>query len=338
MNLTTVGIDIAKNVFQLYGVDEKGQRVLTKRLKRPELATYLANLPACLIGMEACGGSHHWARTFQQMGHTVKLMSPQYVKPYVKTNKNDYNDAEAICEAVTRPTMRFVAIKTIGQQDVLLLHKIRSRLIGQRTQLQNQIRGLLMEYGIIIPRGLATLRSKLAEILPEGTELSEAARGLFRELNEELSQLTQRIDVHEKKLRSLVKTNAACERLETIPGIGPVSASALVATIGDAAIFKTGRQLAAFFGLVPRQHSSGDKQRLLGISKRGNTYIRSLLVHGARAVVAAAMKKQDKHSVWIQQLAQRRGFNRAVVALANKNARRVWALLTHNTVYKIATL
>ena len=341
MNVTTIGLDIAKNVFQLYGVDAKGNKVLSKRLRRDELLPYMAQLPCCLVGIEACGGAHYWARAFTQLGHTVKLMSPRYVKPYVKTNKNDANDAndaEGCCEAVIRPTMRFVPVKTIAQQDILALHKVRNRLVAQKTELQNQMRGLLAEYGIVIAKGESHLRNGLARLLdPENEQLTARAKALFTELQQELLDLLHRIEHSDQVLVEIVKANQSCQRLKTIPGIGDVTSSTLVATIGDAKNFKKGRCFSAFLGLVPKQSSSGEKTCLLGISKRGNTYLRCLLVHGARSVIYQVMKQQkdDKRSRWLRQLIERVGQNKAVVALANKNARTAWAILAHETSYQI---
>jgi len=338
MDITTIGVDIAKNVFQIYGVDAKGNKVLSKRLRRDELLPYMAQLPCCLVGIEACGGAHYWARAFTQLGHTVKLMSPRYVKPYIKTNKNDANDAEGCCEAVTRPTMRFVPIKTIEQQDILVLHKVRSRLVAQSTELQNQMRGLLAEYGIVIAKGESHLRNGLAKLLdPDNNQLTARAKVLFTELQQELFDLLKRVEHCDTALVEVVKANDSCKRLKTIPGIGDITSSALVATIGDAKNFKKGRCFSAFLGLVPKQSSSGEKTRLLGISKRGNTYLRCLLVHGARSVIYQVMKQQkdDKRSRWLRQLVERVGQNKAIVALANKNARTAWAILAHETSYQI---
>ena len=282
MNITTVGIDLAKNVFQLHGVDHQGQITVQKKITRNKLPEFLANLPPCLIGLEACGGSHYWARKFSQMGHQVKLMSPQFVKPYVKSNKNDAVDAQAICEAVTRPTMRFVAPKTIEQQDIQSLHRIRSSFVKQRTALINQIRGLLAEYGIIIAQGIAQVRKKLPEILEDANnDLSFYGRQLFNELLSTLQDLDKKVDHYNQQVEIVCKNNEICQRLIKIEGIGALTATALVASIGDAQVFKNGREMSAFIGLVPKQHSSGGKTRLLGISKRGDRYLRCLLIHGA---------------------------------------------------------
>ena len=290
MKITTIGVDLAKEYFQIHATNEHGRVVQKKKLKRKEMATYFANLEPCLIGMEACGSSHYWARKLQSMGHTVKLMAPQFVKPYVKSNKNDAADAEAICEAVTRPNMRFVGVKNVNQQTVLCLHRARRLLVAERTAQANQIRGLLAEFGIVAPQGLKILRERIPEILEDGE-------------------------------------NEVIAELQKIPGIGPLTASAIVATIGDFTEFKNGRELAAFLGVVPRQHSSGGKQNLLGISKRGDGYLRTLLIHGARSVIRFAESKQEKNA-WLVNLIGRRNKNIAAVALANKNIRIIWAMMT----------
>lgn len=333
--LKVLGIDLAKNSFQLHGVDEAGQVVLKKKLTRKQLSAFVVKLPACLIGLEACGGAHHWVRTFKAFGHTVRMMAPQFVKPYVKSNKNDAVDAEAICEAVQRPSMRFVPEKSIQQQDIQSLHRIRSQLIARRTAQSNQIRGLLMEYGIIIPKGISYVRKQLPQILEAADNgLSDLFRELLNELYEEMVHLDNRLDVMEKKLLGISAQNEDCQRLLTIPGIGLLSATALVAAIGDISVFKNGRELAAWLGLVPRQHSTGGKSTLMGISKRGDSYLRTLLIHGGRTVVRVAHKYQDRKNRWVNELDQRRGKNISAVAVANKNARIVWALLSNKTTYQ----
>lgn len=335
MNVTTVGIDLAKSVFHVYGADKKGRTVISQRVSRAKLPELIAKLPPCLIGIEACGGAHYWARCFHAMGHTVRLVSPQFVKPFVKSNKNDRNDAEAICEAVCRPTMRFVACKTIEQQDRQALHRVRQRLIGQRTALINQIRGLLSEYGIVIARQPAALRRRLPEILEDGeNELSPSARYLFVQLYDELLQIQQRLIPLDQAIKDLAAQDKTCRRLQDVEGVGPLIATALTAAIGDARVFKNGRQFAAFLGLVPRQFSSGGKQRLGGISKRGDTYLRTLLIHGARAAVRSARKKETAKANWIRRLEQRCGLQKTIVAVANKNARVLWALMARGELYR----
>ena len=334
MNVTTIGIDLAKEVFQVHGVDEHGKRLFNKPLKRAQMTTFFANLPPCLIGMEACASAHFWANTLTALGHTVRLMAPQFVKPYVKTNKHDTADAEAICEAVTRPTMRFVPIKTPEQQAVLALHRIRQGFIKQRTAQANQIRGLLAEFGIIIPQGIHHVRQQLPAILEDA---DNRLPGLFREqlslLQAHMVHLFEVTGTLDKQIEQCHQHHPLCQRIGKIPGIGPITASALIATIGNARNFENGRQLAAWLGLVPRQHSSGGKQVLLGISKRGDTYLRTLLIHGARAVLQSVKRKQDALSGWASRLLARRNNNIAAVALANKNARIVWALLAKDQEY-----
>lgn len=331
MTIKILGIDIAKRVFQLHGVDRYGKAVFKKRVGREQLISVIANLPACLIGMESCSGSHYWARQFQLYGHEVKLMSPQYVKPYVKTNKNDANDAEAICEAVSRPSMRFVPIKNTDQQDIQSLHRYRQRIIQQRTALANQIRGLLTEYGLIAAQGIGCLRKKLPQFLEnQDNQLTSLALEIFLQLHQELLEVDEKVKFLDKRIARVCQENEACQRIKQVEGIGPLTATALVAAIGDIAQFKNGRHLAAWLGLVPRQHSSGNKKVLLGISKRGDRYLRTLLIHGARAFISLA----KKHSDWLNSLIKRCGKHKAYVALANKNARIVWALLAYQTEYK----
>jgi transposase len=284
MKITTLGIDIAKNVFQLHGTDSQGNVVLRKRLRRDQLLAYMHNLVPCLVGIEACGGAHYWARKFESYGHVVKLMSPQYVKPYVKTNKNDANDAEGICEAVGRPSMRFVGIKAIWQQDILTLHRVRSRLMQSRTQLVNHIRGLLTEYGIIIPKQIGQLRRGLPLVLAdENNELSFQMRILFGELQMELRGFDEKIDNIDKKVLTIHRESELSQRLGEIEGVGPLTATAFKSTVGNAGVFKRGRDCSAWLGLVPKQCSTGGKTKLGGISKRGDRYLRTILIHGARS-------------------------------------------------------
>jgi transposase len=284
--------------------------------------------------MEACGGAHHWARELQKLGHTVKLIAPQFVKPYVKSNKNDANDAEAICEAVGRPTMRFVSVKTIAQQDLQAIHRIRSELVRQRTAKVNQIRGFLAEYGLVVGRQVATLRRALPELLEDAENgLSFDFRGLLEDLRQDLIRLDERVAEMDKKIHTLAHSMPAAKLLQSIPGIGPISATAIVCAVGDGKQFKRGRDLAAWLGLTPRQQSSGGKDRLLGISKRGDTYLRTLLIQGAKSVLKVVDKKTDPRSLWLQNLCARKHKNIAAVALANKNARIAWALLSNETSY-----
>jgi transposase len=334
MKITTVGIDLAKNVFQVHGVDERGKAVLRKQLKRSQFLLFFSNLPPCLIGMEACGSAHHWARKLQGFGHTVKLIAPQYVKPYVKTNKNDAADAEAICEAVGRPNMRFVAIKTVEQQTVLSEHRVRQAFVQARTAQVNQIRGLLAEFGLAIPKGIANLPKQVPLILEDPAyELPGAFRELMTRLLAHFHELDRQVDELEAQIQAWHRNNPASRKLAQLHGIGPLGASAMVASIGDAKAFKNGRQLSAWLGLVPRQHSSGGKQALLGMSKRGDVYLRTLLIHGARSAILAAQRRSETDS-WLAKLVQRRNPNVAAVALANKNARVIWALLAHDREYQ----
>ena len=335
MKITTVGIDLAKNVIQVHGINEQGKKVFNKPLQRKHVLTHFAQLPPCLIGMEACSSAHFWARKLQVMGHTVKLMAPQFVKPYVKTNKNDAADAEAICEAVTRPTMRFVPIKNGEQQAVLSLHRARQGFVKARTAQANQIRGLLMEYGITIPQGISHITKRIPELLEDGeNELPGVFRQLLQRLGDHLKDLDRQATELDEQIKTWHRGSEASKTLARIPGIGPLTASALVASIGDASSFKNGRQLAAWLGLVPRQHSSGGKPRLQGISKRGDTYLRTLLIHGARSVIRVATGKTTPMHCWAVNLVERRNKNVAAVALANKNARIVWALMTQNREYQ----
>ena len=336
MKITTIGIDLAKNLFQVHGVNEHGKIALKKQIKRDQMAEFFANLPPCLIGMESCGGAHYWARKLQGLGHTVKLMAPQFVKPYVKTNKNDAADAEAICEAVARPNMRFVPLKNVEQQAVLSLHRVRQGFVGARTALANQIRGLLAEFGLVVPQGISHVCGKVPELIEDASnELPGTFRLLIERLLDHLKELDRQVSELEAQIKTAHRNSEASRKLEKIPGIGPITASALVATIGDAKNFENGRQLAAWMGLVPAQSSSGGKTNLLGISKRGDTYLRTLLIHGARSSLRAFQGKQDQSAnPWLQKLLGRRNLNIAAVALANKNARIVWALLARGREYE----
>jgi len=336
MNIKRIGIDLAKQVFQLHGVDNHEKVVLKKQLSRKKMLVYFQSLAPCLIGMEACGSSHYWARELQKLGHTVKLMAPQFVKPYVKGNKNDTNDAEAICEAVSRPNMRFVSIKTVAQQDIQAVHRIRIGLVKQRTAKINQIRGLLAEYGIVESKGVNVLRNALLWILEDAENgLSADFRILLEELRQDLIALDERILTLTEKINVIAKADEDAQRLQQIPGIGPITATAIISAVGDGKQFKCGRDLAAWLGLTPKQHSSGGKERLLGISKRGDAYLRTLLIHGARAVLRFSEMKTDSLNCWLQDLCDRRNKNIAAVALANKNARIIWAILTKKTNYQM---
>lgn len=334
MNITRIGLDLAKSVFQVHAVDHKGHRLFSRALKREKMMAFFQNLSPCLIGMEACASSHFWARTLMAMGHEVKLIAPQFVKPYVKGNKNDANDAEAICEAVSRPNMRFVPVKTVEQQDIQALHRIRQEQVRQRTALVNQIRGLLSEYGIVISRRVESLRNALPDILEDAeNRLTADFRILLKGLQEDLLHLDDRIGSQDQAIRKLSQEHEGAKRLQQLRGIGPITATALIAAIGNGRQFARGRDAAAWCGLVPGQHSSGGKSKLLGISKRGDTYLRTLMIHGARAVLKTAQSKDDRLSQWLQKLCNRRNKNIAAVALANKTMRMAWALLVRGQDY-----
>jgi transposase len=336
MKITTVGIDLAKDVFQIHGVDAQGQVVLKKQLRRVQMASFFVNLPQCLIGMEACGSAHYWARKLQDQDHTVRLMAPQFVKPYVKTNKHDMADAEAICEAVRRPNMRFVPIKNVEQQAVLSVHRVRQGLIKARTAQANQIRGLLSEFGLVLPVGISFLYQRVPILIDQAKdELPGMFQELIWRLLEHLKDLDRQVNELERQINVWHRSNKLSRKLEKVPGIGPITASALVASIGDAKSFANGRQLAAWLGLVPKQHSTGGKSNLLGISKRGDTYLRTLLIHGGRAIIRCAALKPPQANSWLARLLARRHKNVATVALANKNARIVWALLAHDREFQV---
>lgn len=342
MEITTIGIDIAKKIFQIHGVDKNGKTILKKKLMREQLLNFMVNLPKCLVGIEACGGSHYWGREIMKLGHEVKLMAPQFVKPYVKTNKNDQADAEAICEAVTRSNMRFVPIKSVEQQDILSIHRIRERLVKNRTALANEVRGLLLEFGLTIPQGINKVIDKLNEIL-DSNVLSIISHQTFSDLKEEFITNNNRIKELEQRLKIMASQCDIYKRLITVPGIGLITATALIASIGNASCFRNGRQLSAWLGLVPRQHSSGGKEKLLGISKRGDVYLRTLLIQGARSVFNAKLRhtnlelqnKKDysRFTFWMINLAERSCHNKTVVAIANKLARVVYSVLRNGDDY-----
>jgi len=336
MKLSYVGIDLAKNVFQLHGTDRRGKAIWHRRLRRYQwLKVLLDNIePGCVIGMEACSGAHHWSRVLQAKGFTVRLIAPQFVKPYVKSNKNDRNDAEAICEAMTRPSMRYVAVKTVEQQDIQAMHRVRSTIMVQRNAKANQIRGLVAEYGLVAPQQLGALRATIPTWLEDADNgLTDCFRALLHDLWEDLQQLAARLAELDKQIGAIALSHPVAKRLQQLRGVGPLVATALVATVGDARHYRKGRQMAAALGLTPRQHSSGDKHRLLGISKRGDAYLRTLLIHGARAVVSQAKHRDDRLSCWVTDIAQRSHTNVAAVALANKTARIAWAMLRQGSDY-----
>lgn len=332
--VTTIGLDIAKSVFQVHGVDADGHVVLRQRLTRARVVAFFRKLPACRVGIEACATAHHWARELQSLGHDVRLMPPAYVKPYVKRQKNDAADAEAICEAVGRPTMRFVAVKTVEQQSVMMLHRVRLMLTRQRTQVGNAIRAHLAELGIVAPVGRKGLASLLAIVADEtDARLPATMRGCLAMLAEQLQRLNAQLLENDRAIRATVRASEVARRLMAVPGVGPLLASALVASISDPATFKSGRNLAAWIGLVPKQNSSGGKERLGGISKQGNRYLRQLLVTGAMAVIRQARRYGSKRA-WLTALIGRRTTRVAAVALANKTARMAWAIMTSGEPYR----
>jgi transposase len=335
--ITTVGLDLAKQVFHLVCCDERGKVIGRKLLRRSQMLGYFAKLPASRVGMESCAGAHYWARELQGLGHEVKLLPPRFVKAFVRGNKNDYNDALAIAEAVVRPEMRGVAVKTVAQQDIQALHRLRSACVASRTALCNQLRGLLAEYGVILPRGVSSLRRRLPALLEDAENgLSALFRRLLAQGYQQLCELDAQIEAYTAEVERHSRQDDTCRRLQTIPGFGPVVASVFHSAVGDGQAYRRGRDVSASLGLVPRQHSSGGKSVLLGISKRGDRYLRSLLVHGARSVVQQAAHKDDRLSRWINRIKAQRGHNKAVVALANKLARIGWAVLSRRSVYRPA--
>ena len=337
MNVTTIGLDIAKHVFQVHGSDASGRSILKKRLSRGKVLEFFANFPSCLIGMEACSGAHYWARELQALGHEVRLMPPQYVKAYVKRNKHDQADAEAICEAVGRPNMRFVSIKSVDQQSVLMLHRSRELLVRQRTMLANAIRGHLGELGIVVAKGIQNIQ-KLVAIVGDYSDgrLSDVARSVLLTLIEQMRDCAAKIKELEKRLVHWHQNHETCQRLSAIPGIGPLTATALVASIGDPKHFKSGRQFAAWLGITPKESSTGGKSRPGKISKRGDGYLRRLLVHGSRSVIRVQKYKSvnTRTSLWLKRLMERRHVNVVTVAMANRNARVAWALMAHGSAFQ----
>jgi len=336
MKLSRVGIDLAKNVYQLHGVDRTGKTIWKRRLKRHQWLKVLLEktAPGCVIGMEACASAHHWGRQLQSRGYTVKLIPAQFVKPYVKSNKNDARDAEAICEAMSRPNMRFVTVKTIDQQDIQATHRVREDLKVRRTAKGNQIRGLVAEYGLVAPKHMSSLRAAIPCWLEDAENgLTHYFRSLLHGLWDDLLALDDRMSEMDKTINRLAKGNEDCVRLQQLRGVGPMISTALIATVGDARQYRKSRQMAAAIGITPKQHSSGGRDRLLGISKRGDVYLRTLMIHGARSAVAAAKHKDDPLSRWVTGIANRSHLNVAAVALANKNARMAWAMLRNKTDY-----
>ena len=328
-----VGIDLAKNSVHVHGVDGSGRTCIDRKMRPGKLKEYLANLEPCVVGLEACGRAHQWGRDVLAMGHEAKLMAPQFVKPYVQSNKNDRADAAAICEAVQRPNMRFVGIKSADRQSQQAMHRVRSRAVGNRTAHVNEIRGLLAEYGIEIPKGRWKVRPAVAEILGNGgtadITLPPQFLDVLAELYDEMVHMDERMEKYDSMIGEIARQDEQARLLMTIPGVGPMTATALLAAMGDPGVFRNGREYAASLGLVPRQHSTGGKDRLLGISKRGDRYLRCLLIHGARVMVTQLSRKDktDRRSQWLQGLLERRHRNVATVALANRMARTVWSIL-----------
>jgi len=339
MQVTTLGIDLAKNVFRVHGCDANWKAVVRKQLSRRQLLSFVANLPPCLVAMEACAGAHYWAREIEKLGHQVRLIAPRFVRPYVKANKNDASDAEAICEAASRPSMRFVAIKSTAQQEVQAVHRVRQQLVKARTSLANQVRGLLAEHGIVIGRGFAQLRRALPVIIEDrDNRLSAVMRELLGEIGERLRFIDDRLRKYDLTVQRLFRQDERCQRVAAVEGVGPVTATALVAAVGNATDFRSGRELAAYLGLVPSHRASGGRTVLLGISKRGDGYLRTLLIHGARSALHRIERHRGARASWAARLKFRRGANVAAVALANKNARVLWALLSRGQSYRPAPL
>ena len=335
--ITTIGLDLAKNVFHVVGCDRHGKMVKRKMLRRGQVRGYFANVAACVVGMEACASAHYWARELRGLGHEVRLIAAQHVRAYVRGNKNDYNDARAIAEAARRPDMRLVRVKTVEQQDVQALHRMRAQRVGERTALCNQIRGLLGEYGIVVAQGVGTLRRRVPEVLEDAQNgLSDRFRPLLSRCYEQLCELDGHIEFYTRALHEHAKRDEAVQRLQTVPGFGPVVASAFGAFVGDGGEFRRGRDVSAALGLVPKQHSSGGKTVLLGISKRGDRYVRCLLVHGARSVLRHAQRRTDRLSRWALAVKAKRGTHKATVALANKMARIGWVVVREHTTYRTA--
>lgn len=339
MDIKTIGIDIGKNKFHVHGINEQGKIMIRKAMTRQKLYEFMANLKPCLVGMEACGGAHHLARTLKDYGHDARLMAIQHVKPYVKEYKNDFNDAAGICEAVSRPHMKFVGIKTNAQQNILAIHNDRARLVEERTALANEIRGILLEEGLTIPQGIHHIVPQVSELLdPASQEISPALKRLLSSMIEEFKHKSVLVKERETLLKELTKNNVQTQKLMTIPGIGFITATIIVGKIGNVNAFENGRQMAAWLGLVPKQYSTGGKIQLGRISKRGDRTLRALLVHGARSVLRALKLKKDEQLSsqlqWLKSVAERRGHNKGIVAFANKMARVAWAILAHDTEYQ----
>ena len=335
VKVTRIGLDIAKQIFELHGVDRHGRVAIRKTLRRERVLEYFSQLPACEVALEACGGAHYWHREISKLGHTVRLLPAHKVKPYLDGNKNNAHDAAAICEASSRPSMRWVEPKTVAQQDLQSLHRVRQVTVRQCTLLANHIRGLLLEYGIAVARGTAALQRALAQLLePDEQRLSPLLKQLIAGQWRMLKLHEQQVKVHDRRIANIARHDASCQALLKVEGIGPLTATALVATAGNGRQFKNGRHLSAYLGLVPGHSNTGNKTVMLPITKRGSRYLRTLLVHGARSTLYHARRKTDPRSLWLQRLQAKRGHNVAAVALANKNARIAWALLRFGQAYR----
>ncbi|MFT6329360.1 MAG: transposase [Bermanella sp.] len=334
MNITTIGLDIAKHVFHLVCCNQQGRLIKKKMLRRHQVLSFFQNHVRCLVALEACATSHYWAREIEQCGHTVKLIPPQHVKTFLIGNKNDYNDALAIAVAANQHHIKQVGIKTIAQQDAQALLKARELVIGQRTALCNHVKGLLAEYGICLDKKISSIRKSIP-ILLEDTydDISDLFKSILRQIEQQLATLDKSIVLYEKQIKQTTNQNDICKRLQTVPGIGPIISSAYFNEVGNGATYRKGRDVSASLGLVPKQHSSGGKDVLLGISKKGNRYLRCLLVQGAKTVVSRAKGKDDKLSCWINRIVETRGHNRACVAYANKMSRMAWAVTTSGENY-----
>ncbi|MGD9919964.1 MAG: IS110 family transposase [Variibacter sp.] len=337
MEVAFLGIDLAKNIFQLHGEDADGRVVLQRRVRRDRLMLEIEGLPLCVIAIEACSGAFYWQRRFEAVGHRVRIIAPQYVKPFAQHQKNDRNDAAAICCAVRQPNMKFVPGKSLEQQDIQALHRGRQRLVNHRTALVSQMRGLLLDRGIAFAQSITRARREIRELLEDcPSKLSDLFRSILLQLYDCLLALDRQIAWFDKEIDKVFRSNDACRRLARIRGVGPKTATAVVAAVGDGSEFINGRYLAAWMGLVPRQHSSGNRQRLFGISKRGDRHLRTLLIHGARAVVRTSASRDDAQSAWIRNLRARRGAAKTIVAVANKNARVIFAMLKKGTEFRVA--
>jgi transposase len=340
--ITVVGLDLAKQIVQVHGIDAAGRVVLRKAVRRERLLALLAQLPRCVVGMEACSGTHHWARELRQFGHEPRIMAAEFVRPFRKSlaAKNDANDAEAICTAVVQPNMRFVSIKSVEQQALLSLHRIRQGLIEERTATINRLRGVLAEFGVVFPQSAVLLQRALPAVLADAQRLPALVQRSVQMLREHLQDLEARLAEFDRDIAQHAKSSAPAQRLVALSGVGPLTASAVVATVGNAQDYRNGRQFAAWLGLVPRQYSSGGKSKLGRITRRGDAYLRALLIQGARSTLQAALRRaparHDRLSAWIVQLAQRVGYHKTLVAIANKHARIIWALLARDQALDLA--